>query len=116
MSGSAYKIISQRAYHHGTMLISSDISTLGKALRSDTPYLETKGIASHRAPVSTINAHRAGAEEISHEAFVAAVRDEFAAAYPGPMTETTVRERDVSVPEILNGAKELKVRGNREES
>ena len=32
MSGSAYKIAKDRAYHHGTMLISSQISTLGDVL------------------------------------------------------------------------------------
>lgn len=34
ISGSAYKIVAQRAYHHGTMLISSDLGSLGTYLRS----------------------------------------------------------------------------------
>jgi len=32
VSGSAYKIVKDRAYHHGTMLISSQLSTLGDVL------------------------------------------------------------------------------------
>ncbi len=35
ISGSAYKIVSGRAYHHGTMLISSDLKDLGKWLKGD---------------------------------------------------------------------------------
>lgn len=35
VSGSAYKIISQRAYHHGTMLISTELETLGNVLRPE---------------------------------------------------------------------------------
>jgi len=32
-SGSAYKIVSGRAYHHGTMLITTKLDTLGDLLR-----------------------------------------------------------------------------------
>ena len=34
VSGSAYKIVKDRAYHHGTMLISTRLDTLGELLRS----------------------------------------------------------------------------------
>lgn len=33
ISGSAYKIVSHRAYHHGTMLIDADLKALGKYLK-----------------------------------------------------------------------------------
>lgn len=36
VSGSAYKIIQHRAYHHGTMLISSSLDQLGRALKSSS--------------------------------------------------------------------------------
>ena len=35
VSGSAYKIVKDRAYHHGTMLISTKLDTLGELLRSN---------------------------------------------------------------------------------
>lgn len=107
VSGSAYKIISHRAYHHGTMLISSELSSLGKALHSESPNMETKGVASHRAPVSTLNAHRTGAE-IDHNAFVNALKDEFQASYPGSMPVTVVEEKDVDLPKVWDGVEDLK--------
>jgi lipoate-protein ligase A len=39
VSGSAYKIIQHRAYHHGTMLISSSLGELGKALKTSSVRL-----------------------------------------------------------------------------
>jgi lipoate-protein ligase A len=33
VSGSAYKIVNSRAYHHGTMLISTQLGNLGELLR-----------------------------------------------------------------------------------
>jgi lipoate-protein ligase A len=35
VSGSAYKIVNKRAYHHGTMLISSNLKMLGDLLSTD---------------------------------------------------------------------------------
>ena len=35
VSGSAYKIVKDRAYHHGTMLISTKLDTLGELLRTN---------------------------------------------------------------------------------
>lgn len=95
VSGSAYKIIQHRAYHHGTMLISSDLGTLGRALRSSSPNMVSRGVASVRVPVGTLNAHRApGAREITHGAFVAAAAAEFGAAY-GPSQVQAVDEAAV---------------------
>jgi lipoate---protein ligase len=36
VSGSAYKITNKRAYHHGTMLISTRLDHLGTVLRPET--------------------------------------------------------------------------------
>lgn len=97
------------------MLISSDVASLGAALRSSNPNMETKGIASHRAPVSTINAYRAGEAEITHDDFVRAVRDEFIATYPGDVSEYDVHEEDVELPQVSEGMEDMKVTFDRNE-
>lgn len=77
------------------MLISSDLSTLGRALRSSSPNMVSKGVESVRVPVSTINAHRSPqAREITHGAFVSAVLGEFGAVY-GESELQVVNEQSV---------------------
>ncbi|EKM59482.1 uncharacterized protein PHACADRAFT_137307 [Phanerochaete carnosa HHB-10118-sp] len=78
VSGSAYKIISNRAYHHGTMLISTRLSTLGDVLRVNKPTLETKGVASVRSPVRNLQQYNS---EVTHEGFVQAIIDAFREHY-----------------------------------
>ncbi|KAF5371312.1 hypothetical protein D9758_004201 [Tetrapyrgos nigripes] len=79
VSGSAYKIVNKRAYHHGTMLISTELGTLGNLLRTDKETMETKGVASVRSPVCNLQQF---GSNISHDAFVNAVYDEFCNEYP----------------------------------
>ena len=95
VSGSAYKIVNKRAYHHGTMLISSELGTLGKLLHSNkvsnsSPWIrgwgltigkirfqdtmQTKGVASVRSPVCNLRQYK---PDVSHEDFVHAVVREF---------------------------------------
>ncbi|WVQ98628.1 hypothetical protein IAU59_005758 [Kwoniella sp. CBS 9459] len=82
---SAYKIIQHRAYHHGTMLISSSLNELGKSLKSSSPNMETKGIPSHRSAVTTLNHHLpSSAEPIHHDQFVRAVTAQFEKIYSDP--------------------------------
>ena len=38
VSGSAYKIVNTRAYHHGTMLVSAELDRLGNVLRNTKVY------------------------------------------------------------------------------
>jgi lipoate-protein ligase A len=88
------------------MLISSDLSNLGSALRSASPNMQTKGVASHRAPVSTLNAHRVGVE-ITHDAFVAAVQQQFAAVYGG--AQAVVVSEEEAPKAVWEGVEDLKV-------
>ncbi|OCF35398.1 lipoate-protein ligase A [Kwoniella heveanensis BCC8398] len=82
---SAYKIIQHRAYHHGTMLISSSLTELGKSLKSSSPNMETKGIPSHRSAVTTLNHHLpSSAKQIHHDHFVKAVTAQFEKIYSDP--------------------------------
>ncbi|EIW76191.1 Lipoyltransferase and lipoate-protein ligase [Coniophora puteana RWD-64-598 SS2] len=80
VSGSAYKIANNRAYHHGTMLISTRLDTLGALLRPDKVCegIQTKGVASVRSPVCNLAKVNA---ETTHDAFVQAVVDEFRREY-----------------------------------
>ncbi|KAL4065143.1 hypothetical protein V8B97DRAFT_1867378 [Scleroderma yunnanense] len=78
ISGSAYKIVSNRAYHHGTMLISTRLDVLGDLLRVDKPMMHTKGVASVRSPVCNLVGTN---PYLTHEAFVKAVIHSFREEY-----------------------------------
>ncbi|KAB5596281.1 Lipoate-protein ligase A [Ceratobasidium theobromae] len=102
---SAYKIISQRAYHHGTMLISAELGSLGMLLRNTKTSLLTKGVESVRSPVANLVTF---SPNVTHEMFVDAVVQAFQAKYyPDesiPFSETT---RCIPA-EVEAGAKELR--------
>ncbi|KAJ7571801.1 hypothetical protein C8J56DRAFT_145925 [Mycena floridula] len=105
VSGSAYKIVNKRAYHHGTMLISTDLSTLGKLLHSDKDTMITKGVASVRSPVCNIQKFDASA---SHEAFVKAVTAEFRREYGTDDSAHIITEADLNnVSYVDTGISEL---------
>ncbi|KAG0257501.1 hypothetical protein DFQ27_005077 [Actinomortierella ambigua] len=78
VSGSAYKLIQHRSYHHGTMLIDTDLTTLGQYLKCERETLVTKGVASFRSPVTRLRDH---SFTIDHLPFCEAVRDEFLKRY-----------------------------------
>ncbi|KAF9318417.1 Biotin/lipoate A/B protein ligase [Podila horticola] len=78
ISGSAFKLIQHRAYHHGTMLIDTDLSTLGQYLRNNKDGLVTKGVASVRSPVARL---RESSFTVDHQSFCDAIRTEFLKRY-----------------------------------
>eukprot|EP01064_Diplonema_japonicum_P034284 TRINITY_DN7065_c0_g1_i1.p1 TRINITY_DN7065_c0_g1~~TRINITY_DN7065_c0_g1_i1.p1 ORF type:complete len:366 (+),score=64.33 TRINITY_DN7065_c0_g1_i1:59-1099(+) len=52
--GSAFRILSKGAYHHGTLLISTDLSSLKGSLRPnpfDSTHIQCKSVGSVRSPV-----------------------------------------------------------------
>ncbi|KAF9238816.1 Lipoyltransferase and lipoate-protein ligase [Melanogaster broomeanus] len=75
---SAYKIVSNRAYHHGTMLISTRLDTLGDLLHTNKPTMNTKGVASVRSPVRNLVQSSMTA---THQAFVDAMVGSFREEY-----------------------------------
>lgn len=85
ISGSAFKILTHRAYHHGTMLLSSNLSALGSSLRNEkSSAMLTKGVDSVRSPVVNLcDAYRQVAAKglLTHEAFTKAVLAEFWQTY-----------------------------------
>ncbi|KAF8076802.1 hypothetical protein FPV67DRAFT_433361 [Lyophyllum atratum] len=106
VSGSAYKIVNNRAYHHGTMLISSRLDNLGDLLRTKKDTMITKGVASVRSPVCNLQQF---SREITHETFTAAVVDEFRKEYGITSAAQIMDESDdlTSIEYIRKGIAEL---------
>ena len=48
VSGSAYRLNRTTAYHHCTLLVTTDLDTLGGVLKPTLPRIVTKGVASVR--------------------------------------------------------------------
>ena len=65
ISGSAYKIVSNRAYHHGTMLISTRLDMLGDLLRVDKVQCLTFVDALHYSSYTYMLAYDAVAPKVS---------------------------------------------------
>ncbi|KAJ3740829.1 Lipoyltransferase and lipoate-protein ligase [Lentinula detonsa] len=99
---SAYKIVSQRAYHHGTMLISTQLDTLGDLLHNTKDTMETKGVASVRSPVRNLQQFK---PTVTHEAFVDAVIHEFREEYEVRAVNDVDNCKDIEY--IQNGILEL---------
>lgn len=55
ISGSAYKETPYSGFHHGTLLLSADLSKLAEYLNPDPKKLEAKGIQSVRSRVMNLN-------------------------------------------------------------
>ncbi|KAJ3189107.1 Biotin/lipoate A/B protein ligase [Gaertneriomyces sp. JEL0708] len=74
VSGSAYKLVNARAYHHGTMLIDSDLHALGQYLRAPAKNLVSKGVESVRSSVTRLREH---SFTVDHMSFCEAAVHEF---------------------------------------
>ncbi|THH30343.1 hypothetical protein EUX98_g3852 [Antrodiella citrinella] len=110
VSGSAYKIVNNRAYHHGTMLISSDLGSLGRLLKVENKdAIQTKGVESVRSPVTNLRAY---SDTVTHEAFVSAVVRSFRLDYDIDVDEEVQYvEEDTStinIEYVRHGMDELK--------
>jgi len=75
VSGSAYKLSRDRAYHHGTLLLSTDLSKISVLLKSNLNILKDEnfkfgGVSSFPSPVTNI-------PNLSYETFLELVLKEF---------------------------------------
>lgn len=77
ISGSAYKLTSDRAFHHGTLLINADLTRISGYLTPDKKKLISKGIGSVKSRVANLSKF---SPEIDHEKLCNAVIEEFFAA------------------------------------
>lgn len=109
VSGSAYKLVTSRAYHHGTMLLNASLSSLGDSLHNGRgEALVTKGVASVPAPVANLTAAFPDrAHALTHDAFAAAAVNEFERMY-GSCTPQMVDESVLDTPECNQGRWKLR--------
>jgi lipoate-protein ligase A len=101
VSGSAYKLVNTRAYHHGTMLLSASLGSLGSSLRNERgELLVTKGVASVPAPVANLSEAFADRRHmLTHDVFVHAVVAEFLRTHSAkPGTHIEVDESSLAEP------------------
>ncbi|KAE8230317.1 hypothetical protein CF326_g4684 [Tilletia indica] len=89
VSGSAYKLTSHRAYHHGTLLLDADLDQLGHSLRNSRgEALQSKGVASVRASVvNLVDAFPDARSLLSHEQVSKAIVSEFGQTYANSESE-----------------------------
>ncbi len=73
-SGSAYKLTSDRAFHHGTLLINADLTRIANYLTPDKKKLESKGIASVKSRVANLTEY---APNLEHAVLCDAIIESF---------------------------------------
>lgn len=78
ISGSAFKLGSDRAFHHGTLLIDTDLSKISNYLTPDKKKLQSKGIKSVASRVANLVDFNT---DISHDSLCGAIIEEFFQAY-----------------------------------
>lgn len=84
VSGSAYKIASQRAYHHGTLLLHADLARMHTLRGAARSAIVTKAIASVPSPVTNLaTAFAAHAAQLHPDRVTEAILAAFQARYGG---------------------------------
>ncbi|HDQ13338.1 MAG TPA: lipoate--protein ligase [Sediminispirochaeta sp.] len=78
ISGSAFKLGSDRAFHHGTLLIEADLSKVANYLTPDKKKLESKGISSVKSRVANLRDFNG---QIDHQSLSQALMEEFFETY-----------------------------------
>ena len=78
ISGSAFKESLDRSFHHGTLLISADMTKLAQYLNPHPKKLESKGIVSVKSRVTNLQSLN---DEITHESLSQKIIEEFCKYY-----------------------------------
>lgn len=74
ISGSAFKQKKDQAFHHGTMLITSDLDKLNSYITSNKQNMESKSIASVRSQVANISESHCS---VTKEKFIQSLQETF---------------------------------------
>ena len=106
ISGSAFKVNKDRSFHHGTLLINTDLTRLSNYLNPSKKKLESKGIKSTRARVTNLSEINA---DINHDSLTKEIIKEFCRFYEAEAeVETLNYEFLKSVPKVNEYYNELK--------
>lgn len=98
ISGSAFKETKDRSFHHGTLLINTDLSKLANYLNPHPKKLSSKGIQSVRARV--INLQELN-KNITHESLSNAIVEEFFKFHHDTCEIEYLKEADlVNIPKL----------------
>ncbi|MAF77833.1 MAG: lipoate--protein ligase [Halobacteriovoraceae bacterium] len=106
ISGSAFKLNKDRSFHHGTLLINTDLNKLATYLNPDKKKLEAKGIKSTRARVANLVEAN---PDITHESLCEAIIEEFCKEYESK-AEVEILNYDFlkTVPKVKEYYEQLK--------
>jgi lipoate---protein ligase len=110
VSGSAYKVSKELAYHHGTMLLGSDLNELRKALKIDgRVMIRDNGVESVRANHVANVPFPGENNAVKFHDFVQTVKEEFEEIH-GKHRFVELSEEEVErIPEIKKSAEQLAV-------
>ncbi len=93
VSGSAFRLAADRAFHHGTMLLHTDLDRLGALLRPDPRKLAAKGVKSVRSRVANLSEWAPGLDHDGFcEAMVAAFCEHHGETAPVELLDRSVLE------------------------
>ncbi|ORY73387.1 hypothetical protein BCR37DRAFT_232641 [Protomyces lactucae-debilis] len=95
VSGSAFKIAKERAYAHGTMLLSADLASVSPFLQSAKRIHLTHGTESVRSPVANL--------EIDHNEFMLAASHAFGCMSP----QTVIEKEALAISDVREAAESL---------
>ena len=96
ISGSAFRQTSSRALHHGTLLLDADLCRLQEYLTPRELAIKSAGIRSVRSEVANLKEFR---KDISWEAVIQAVTEEFLRMYGTSIETEILKEKDVLLNE-----------------
>lgn len=106
VSGSAYKISSQHAYHHGTLLLDADLGRMRLLRRTSGAKITSRAVDSVSSPVANLRStFPERAAQLTPQAVFEAIRDAFATQY-GATHTTLVDEHDLSASQHVNGVEQ----------
>ncbi len=108
VSGSAFKLNGKFAFHHGTLLINTDLEKLNLYLTAKDTRINSKGIKSIRSQVANLSDFN---PDITYNLLCTALTDEFCKTFNQECSsETLCREFFETFPEVNNNYNLLKSR------